>query len=427
LAVLTIWIVGLLILLAVALAWGAWCWRELGRLRKEVGRMAKAEPDPATPSRGIVAPIYADLRQIADRQQETFRQMADEDFNLRAILSSMDEGVLIADNAFRIRLTNDRLQEMFSIPRLPLGRTVLEVFRNHLLQELTLKTLKSGEAQSEELQIEVHDGESFLQKHFQVTSVSLHSHDSDTPSGALLVFHDVTQIRSLESVRREFVANVSHELRTPLSIITGYLETLIDGGEDPETKDRFLRIMHKHAQRLNLLIEDLLVLSQLESSKLGLHLEEVNLREAADRVRERLSSRIEGTGASVKIEMPSDLPSVEADPLRIEQVLFNLVDNALKYGAKSGLLVTLSASISGADITIEVRDNGPGIPLSDQPHIFERFYRVHKDRSRDAGGTGLGLSIVKHTVLAHGGSVLMESRPGNGSVFTVRLPLRRAE
>jgi two-component system phosphate regulon sensor histidine kinase PhoR len=389
--------------------------------------MANAAPGPATPSRGIFAPIYADLRQIANRQQQTFRQLADEDFNLRAILSSMDEGVLIADNEFRIRLTNDRLQEMFSIPRLPLGRTVLEVFRNHLLQELTLRTLKSGQDQSEELQIEVHDGESFLQKHCQVTSVGLHPHDSDTPSGALLVFHDVTQIRSLESVRREFVANVSHELRTPLSIITGYLETLIDGGEDPETKDRFLRIMHKHAQRLNLLIEDLLVLSQLESSKLGLHLEEVSLREAADRVRERLSSRIEGTGASVQIDMPSDLPSIEADPLRIEQVLFNLVDNALKYRvAKSGLEVTISARISGGDVTIEVRDNGPGIPLSDQPHIFERFYRVHKDRSRDAGGTGLGLSIVKHTVLAHGGSVLVESRPGNGSVFTVRLPLRRA-
>ena len=268
-------------------------WRRLLLLRREVrhllrdGTLSHSVPGPR-----IVLEIHKDLKEIARREREIARHIADEDFSLRAILASMVEGVLIADSGMRIRLVNDRLQRMFSLPKSPIDRTVMEVFRNHLVHQVIQQSLNTGEPQSAELQAEIRDGDQFQLKHFQITSVSLRPRDRESLTRALVIFHDVSQIRSLEAVRKEFVANVSHELRTPLSIITGYLETLIDGGDDHETNLRFLRTMHKHAQRLNLLIEDLLALSQLESRKISLNFELVALSESIYRVREQLDSRI---------------------------------------------------------------------------------------------------------------------------------------
>ena len=181
--------------------------------------------------------------------------------------------------------------------------------------------------------------------------------------------------------------------------------------------------LNKHAQRLNLLIEDLLALSQLESRKFSLHFELIDLRESIQRVLEQLDTRIRESGASVTAIIPKDLPRIEADAFRIEQALYNLLDNALKHSAKSGARVTLEACCDAVAVVVSISDDGVGIPLSDQPHIFERFYRVHKDRSRDAGGTGLGLSIVKHTVQAHGGSIAVKSKPGEGATFVMSLPV----
>jgi two-component system, OmpR family, phosphate regulon sensor histidine kinase PhoR len=302
----------------------------------------------------------------------------------------------------------------------------MEVFRNHLLHQVIQQTLDTDEPRSVELQAEIQEGDQFQLKHFQITSVSLRPREHESLTGALVIFHDVTQIRSLEAVRKEFVANVSHELRTPLAIITGYLETLIDGGGDDETNLRFLKTMHKHAQRLNLLIEDLLAISQLESRKISLHFEPVDLLESVNRVLERLDSRIREIGASVTIKAPKHLPRIEADAFRIEQALYNLVDNALKHSGTSTVKIALEVRSDGRTVSMSVHDDGVGIPLSDQPHIFERFYRVRKDRSRDAGGTGLGLSIVKHTVQAHGGTVSVQSSPGSGATFFMNLPLRQS-
>ena len=240
-------------------------WRRLLVLRSEARRFL-ADGVLSSEIRGprILRDIHRDLREIASRYQEISRRIADEDFSLRAILSGMIEGVLIADSNLRIRLTNDRLHQMFLLPKPPIGRTVMEVFRNHLLHQIIRQTLETEEPRSIELQAEIREGDQFQLKHFQVTSVSLRPRGRESLTGALVVFHDISQIRSLEAVRKEFVANVSHELRTPLSIITGYLETLIDGGGDSETNARFLKTMHKHAQRLNVLIEDLLSLFQPE-------------------------------------------------------------------------------------------------------------------------------------------------------------------
>ena len=220
------------------------------------------------------------------------------------------------------------------------------------------------------------------------------------------------------------VANVSHELRTPLSIINGYLETLLDGAlEDGPTARRFLEIMARHGKRLNLLIEDLLSLSQLESRPGGgLVFEPVDLRSCLEHTVERLDPLIAEKGAVVTLDLPKHMPEIEADAPRLEQVFVNLLENALKYGAAASPTIRVAVRAHAAEARISVTDNGPGIPLADQPHIFERFYRVHKDRARTVGGTGLGLSIVKHVVEAHGGEVTVQSLPGRGASFHLRLP-----
>jgi two-component system phosphate regulon sensor histidine kinase PhoR len=399
-------------------------WRRVALVRGEVRRLrVDGTVSREVPGPQIVQEIHRDLKEIARRQRENAQQIADEDFSLRAILASMVEGVLIADSNLQIRLVNERLQQMFSLPKSPMDRTVMEVFRNHLVHQVIRQSLQTGLPQSAELQAEIRDGDQFQLKHFQITSVSLPPRDPESQTRALVIFHDVSQIRSLEAVRKEFVANVSHELRTPLSVITGYLETLIDGGDDRETNLRFLRTMHKHAQRLNLLIEDLLELSQLESRKVSLHFEPVDVSESIHRVLEQLDSRIRESGVAVTTTIPNRLPRIQADPLRIEQALYNLLDNAVRHSGKSGTKVNVDVQGDESALTVSVSDDGIGIPLSDQPHIFERFYRVHKDRSRDAGGTGLGLSIVKHTVQAHGGSIAVQSSPGAGATFVMSLPV----
>ena len=421
------WLAFWLVLVGALALQAIMVWRRLLLLRREVrnlvtdGTLSREFPGPR-----ILREIHRDLQEMARQQLQIIRKIAEEDFSLRAILASMVEGVLIADGNMRIRLTNDRLQQMFSLPRPPVERTIMEVFRNHLLHQVIQQTLDTDEPRSVEFQAEIQEGDQFQLKHFQITSVSLRPREHESLTGALVIFHDVTQIRSLEAVRKEFVANVSHELRTPLAIITGYLETLIDGGGDDETNLRFLKTMHKHAQRLNLLIEDLLAISQLESRKISLHFEPIDLLESVNRVLERLDSRIREIGASVTIKAPKHLPRIEVDAFRIEQALYNLVDNALKHSGTSTVKVALEVRSDGRTVSISVHDDGVGIPLSDQPHIFERFYRVRKDRSRDAGGTGLGLSIVKHTVQAHGGSVSVQSSPGSGATFFMNLPLRQS-
>lgn len=397
-------------------------WRQLLRIRNDTRRLAE-ETRISTGGKGpaVVREIYHQLRRIEHRQREMAQLVADEDLSLRAILGSMSEGVLVANADLTVRLVNERLQRMFSFSRVPVGRTILEVFRNHLLHQMAQSTVDTNLPQANEIPVDVRDGDKFVPKHFQVSSVSLRRPKQGS-AGILIVFHDVTQIRSLEAVRKDFVANVSHELRTPLSILTGYLETLLESSPDAATRRRFLSIMHKHAQRLNLLVDDLLQLARLESREPHLNWERFHLQSCIEKVLEKSEAMIQASGAVVDTKIAPDMPSVEADQVKIEQAVFNLLDNALKYGGKSGPRVLIEVDYTPLEVILKVKDNGPGIPLGDQPHIFERFYRVHKDRSRDAGGTGLGLSIVKHTAQSHGGSVELESSPGQGATFLVRLP-----
>jgi two-component system phosphate regulon sensor histidine kinase PhoR len=236
-------------------------------------------------------------------------------------------------------------------------------------------------------------------------------------------------MRQFENTRREFVANVSHELRTPLSIIKGYVETLLDAQPpDPETAKQFLETIQRHSQRLEALIGDLLSISALESQEARLNFEPISLRAAAQSVANELAQQARKKSTTVSLEIPEHLPAVRADAQRLHQVLFNLLDNAVKY-TQPGSRVVVTAKEKDGEIEVCVADNGPGIAPEHLPHIFERFYRVDKTRSRELGGTGLGLSIVKHIVQAHGGRVWAESSPRSeqnqleqGSTFHFTLP-----
>jgi two-component system phosphate regulon sensor histidine kinase PhoR len=420
-----------LLLLGLAGIGGWMFWRSWGRplldLRDLIRALANDEPHHPI-VRSSLRPfqqISADLGRVADRLRRQRRQIADEGFSLRAILGSMVEGVIIVDHSQRIRLANDALYTMFELTTPPINRTVLEVFHH---PELT-SAIERSFTEIRSIIIEIHDaprfGESRDDRHYRVNLAPLMPTNGSKPVGVLGVFNDVTEVRALEAVRREFVANVSHEFRTPLAIIGGYVETLLDGAlDDRPMAERSLQTIQKHSERLNLLIEDLLSISRLEHRKVQLDCRATSIRGILDRVIDQLEPRIRERNASIEIAL--DVDEVEMDPARIEQVFFNLLANALQYGVPDGVFVRVSSRLRGDEVEITFSDNGPGIPYRDQPHIFERFYRVHKDRSRDAGGTGLGLSIVKNVAMAHGGRVSVRSTPGAGASFRIVLPVRQS-
>jgi two-component system phosphate regulon sensor histidine kinase PhoR len=254
----------------------------------------------------------------------------------------------------------------------------------------------------------------------QVNAAAI-SNSAGEREGTILVFHDLTRLKQLEHTREEFVANVSHELRTPLSLIKGYVETLLDGARtNPEVAERFLKIIERNAQRLDLLIQDLLTISALESGRITLTLQPVELHPLVEKVFADLKPPADNKNIALVNSLPGLTAS--ADGNRLEQVLANLVDNAIKYGRAQGTVTVGGHKTEDGNIEIFVQDDGPGIPAEALDRVFERFYRVDKARSREQGGTGLGLSIVKHIVQAHGGDVRVESELGKGSTFYFTLP-----
>lgn len=399
------------------------------RIQATLRRLASGEirltslPDTTGPFKEPARNVW----KISELLQQLDRKIADEEFSLRAILSSMVEGVLIADRSQRIRLVNEALVTLFSIKESPINRTVLEVFRKHDLQQALDDALEHREPRKIELTIETLTSRgTYEPKYFEVHITGFNPGAAQHPAAALVVFHDVTTIRNLEATRKEFLANVSHEFRTPLTIISGYIETLLDGAlEDPAMAERSLKAMYQNTERLSLLIDDLLTISRLEDRAKLLEFHHVSLRDLLTRVIEHLEPNIKQRGAQVQIDWAADACEAEVDGPRIEQVFSNLLGNALRYGDVEHLRIRVCARRHNHEIHMSFADNGPGIPLADQAHIFERFYRVHKDRARDAGGTGLGLSIVKNVVQAHGGRVSIESLPGAGATFHVFLPVRQ--
>ena len=355
-------------------------------------------------------------KSLAAQKEQQDQAAAQIQAQQQAVFNSMVEGVLVLDGAGRVQLVNQSLQRLFSLTGDVRGQTIIEAFRLPELAEL-VKHLRNDRT-LENCTLELPG----MEERWVEVNASAVLDREGAQHGAILVFHDLTRIKQLERTRQEFVANVSHELRTPLSLIKGFVETLLEGAKnDPEKTTRFLQTIEKHTDRLTFLIEDLLTISRLESGQIVMNLHPVDLREETQRVIDDLRSRADEKTSRLDNAVPAGL-SAHADADRLQQVLFNLVENAIKYGRNKGCVTIGGRDAAENKIELWVQDDGPGIPVESRERVFERFYRVDRARSRETGGTGLGLSIVKHIVQAHGGEVWLKSDLGIGTTFHFTLP-----
>jgi two-component system, OmpR family, phosphate regulon sensor histidine kinase PhoR len=354
------------------------------------------------------------IEELKERQQAQALQIKTQQ---ETLFNSMIEGLLLLGEDGRIQLANRAFTELFGISTDVRGKTVLEVVRQHELDKL----VDAVAAQKQVLGYELKLG-GLAERWLQINAAGVFNGEGKK-QGTILVFHDLTRLKQLERTREEFVANVSHELRTPLSLIKGYVETLLDGAKDnPEVATKFLQTIQRNSERLQFLIEDLLTISQLESGRLKMNLQSVRLRSLVERVLEDFKTQAE----SRRVQLTNDVPELTArgDSDRLQQVLGNLIGNAIKYGRDGGHVSVTGQLLNGNAIELCVQDDGPGIPAESLERVFERFYRVDKARSREQGGTGLGLSIVKHIVASHGGKVWAKSDLGHGTAFYFTLPTK---
>jgi two-component system phosphate regulon sensor histidine kinase PhoR len=364
---------------------------------------------------------FVEAQRDADREIKDLKQIQLNSFNQfqsqqNVLFDSMAEGLLLLDETGRIQLANRAFAGLFGVTNDVHHKTIIEALRLHELSSLVDQLDAEKHTVEHELRLSSPE-----ERWLQVNGAGIFNGNGQR-HGTILVFHDLTRLKQLESARKEFVANVSHELRTPLSLIKGYVETLLDGAKDnPEVASKFLHTIERNADRLKLLIEDLLTISELESGRVKLNLQVVALRPAVDKVIDDLKVRA-GSKNMNMFNRTSEL-SLRADSNRLEQVLGNLIDNAIKYGRPNGNVNVEAEPVADGFAEIRVRDDGPGIPRESLERIFERFYRVDKARSREQGGTGLGLSIVKHIVQTHGGKVWAKSELGRGTTFYFTMPL----
>lgn len=350
------------------------------------------------------------LNALAERVEETVGELSRDKGRLAAVLDQMAEGVVAVDAEGRVLLVNPALSRLLGIDAAQArGRVYLESLRHHGLAELVGEVLRGGEPAARELRL-FSPGELVFDAHAAPLL------KDGRPAGALVVLHDITRLRRLEQVRRDFVANVSHELRTPLASIKGFAETLIDGAlDDKEHRLGFVKTIEEQAVQLSKLVDDLLDLSSIESGHRQPRLAPTDLRALAVEVSRRFAAAAADRGVTLAAGASGPAGAL-ADADQVRQILANLIDNAIKY-TDSGGRVEISLETKGGEVVTSVRDSGVGIPEADLARVFERFYRVDKSRSREAGGTGLGLAIVKHLVEAQGGRVWVESRQPGGSTF----------
>jgi two-component system phosphate regulon sensor histidine kinase PhoR len=353
---------------------------------------------------------------LAEFSQQRDQDAAQQQAEQQALFNSMAEGVLVLDQSGRVQLVNQSLQEFFGLKADVRAQTIMEAFRLQELAEVVRRLPKERIVQGHELELPGVNG-----RWLEINAAAVLDR-AGTQHGSIIVFHDLTRLKQLENTRQEFVANVSHELRTPLSLIKGFVETLLDGARnDPELTDRFLRTIEKHTDRLTYLIEDLLTISRLESGQIVMNLHPVELREEVTHILEDLQARAAEKNVVLQNSLPAGLEA-NADADRLQQVLFNLVENAIKYGRAAGCVTIGGHSLANGKVELWVKDDGPGIPPEAKERVFERFYRADRARSRETGGTGLGLAIVKHIVQAHGGEVWVKSETGQGAAFFFTLP-----
>jgi two-component system phosphate regulon sensor histidine kinase PhoR len=410
----------LLVVTALAI-WRKWIapWRHIEQLVRQIA--GGGRPRTFLVNGGAVAQrVGLALEIISARQQELGRQIAGRESGTQTILGAMQDGLLVVDQSLRVTLVNHAFRKLFGLPEISLGTPLLDIVRDATVDRLIGETLRTGKAmQSELLRV---DSKTNSERDVEISAVPMRD-EADLTTGVVVLFHDITQLKQADKVRRDFVANVSHELRTPLSILRGYVETLLD---NPQTSDeellRILQVMERHSKRLGLLVDDLLTLAQFESRNAVLQFSDVQLAELFESVIRDWGKKLAQKQVKVVIDLSPDARTIRADEARLHEVLYNLLDNALKYSRENGE-VRLRAAQHGHEIALSVNDNGIGISKDNLPRIFERFYRADKARSRELGGTGLGLAIVKHIAQLHGGRVEAESEPGKGTTIRVILPV----
>ncbi len=440
--------------------------RQSARLRRRLQELSAfltiaSDPDthPTPPARkdDELGTVEHSLHRLVGLRAQQLQQLQDENNELEAILQSMTEGIVVIDLDGNIVRCNRAALHLFGLDPVEdwLGRPFHEFSRHPVLHQLLAEqglgaeSSSSAVAISQEIEVE---GKETRQLAVSVMSLSQSGTPGTLASGYVLDCHDLTPMKQLESIRADFVANVSHELRTPLTAIKGYAETLLNGAsQDPEHATRFLTIIDRHSERLSRLIDDLLTLSNLELGRTELQREELSVSELVDEAFDVVQEKAQRGAITLSRNLPPSLPMISGDRDRIHQVLINLIDNAVKYTPAQGQ-VTVSVQVltqhAGQDgqgelgetsssagqtiiettarpdwLEIAVSDTGCGIPETDIPRLTQRFYRVDKARSRELGGTGLGLAIVKHIVLAHGGSLQIESQLDHGTTVQVTLPL----
>jgi len=390
--------------------------RELVALAGRIGSGQK-EAIPSLDSRDEFGRLARAFGEMADRVEEKVEELSRERTQLTAILSSLIEGVIALDDQGRLLFLNPAAEQFFGVSSSDVkGRTFLEGLRQSPLNGVLSQALLQKRPITQE--INVH---SPVERTLSVHAMPVNYGENQT--GVLAALHDITELRKLENVRREFVANVSHELKTPLTSIKGYVETLLEGAiDDPKHNRAFLQTIHEHTNNLGQMIDDVLNLSTIEAQRVSYRFESVAVNEVVERIVNALEPMAKTKKVSISAEWPERLPKVRADREKLAQIVMNLLDNAIKFN-KAGGKVRITAEPYGKELRLRVEDTGRGISPEDLPRIFERFFRGNKDRSHEIPGTGLGLAIVKHLTEAHQGTVTAQSVLGQGSTFQVTLPL----
>jgi two-component system phosphate regulon sensor histidine kinase PhoR len=376
-------------------------------------RMAEGELDQKirVTSRDEVGDLAGAFNRMAVRLKDMVGLLTTERDRMSVILSNMADGILVIDGEGKVIMINQAAEKIFQLsPDKALGHTFIEVVHDHEIDDILQRCLNTREQQTG--LVEIEPGKQFL----GVIATPLNGQ-----SGSVVLLQDLTKLRRLETVRRDFISNISHELRTPVASLKVLAETLQGGAvDDPTVAKDFLNRINIETDRLAQMVNELSELSRIESGEVSLEVAPIDIGEVVARAVERLKAQADRAGLSLVTDIPSSLPKALADKERVEQVLINLLHNAIKF-TPSGGRINLSAKIEGNNIQVSVADTGVGIPADDLPHIFERFYKA--DKARAGGGTGLGLAIAKHVVEAHGSKIWAKSIEGKGSIFTFTLPL----
>jgi two-component system phosphate regulon sensor histidine kinase PhoR len=412
-------------LIAVGLIAAFSFWRKWISPWKDARELADAIVEKRPPRKFLISGnpearrVGLALETLMDRRGDLEKRVRESESSAQTILGAMPDGLAVVDDRRNVQLMNPEFRRLFGVTEKVAGGTLLELVHNAGVDRLAVEAIRTREPQRDSVELARGLEE---RRELEVSAVPFGEHSEE--KGAVILFRDVSHFRKVETMRRDFVANVSHELRTPLSILRGYIETLLDDPDQPPGElRRILEIMERHSNRLNALVEDVLSLARLESPGIELNRTEVDLPELLHSIMRDWEKRFAAKQLKSHLNFPGNLPRLPADETRLQELISNLLDNAVKYSNPGGTVFLRAESADGS-VRISVADQGPGISPDDLPRIFERFYRADKSRSGEQPGTGLGLSIVKHIAQLHGGRVEASSDLGKGTMISVVLPAK---